>query len=438
MQKDVIRFVRNCRTCQRSKAPRDKYNELLHPLPIPTERWQDISMDFITGLPEVNGRNAILTVVDRLSKERHFLPCTALDEGTSAEATAGLLIEGVFRLHGLPRTIVSDRGPQFTSDIWKAFCKRLGITSKLSTAFHPQTDGQTERANQDVERQLRTYCNYMQDDWLNWLPMAEFADNNAVSAATGLSPFFANKGFHPRMNFGPDTNTATYQSTRARLQAAKADDITGTMARILEYIKTGAESAGKTMTAQANKSRKDVAYKVGDLVFLSSRNIKTARPSKKLDDKMLGPFRIIGKGGHSYELELPVTMKTEKVFHTSLLRKAAEDPLVGQTIAPPPPIIVDGADEYEVDDILDSKLVRGKVKYRVKWRGYEDNDLEWYNADDGEFDSAADVVAEYHRRNPRKPKPAATIATAAIDTGAERRLQSNIYEHLASAVDVAC
>ena len=312
---------------------------------------------------------------------------------------------------------MSDRGPQFTSDIWKSFCKRLNITSKLSTAFHPETDGQTERANQDVERQLRTYCSYMQNDWLQWLPIAEFADNNATSATTGLTPFFANKGFHPRMSFGPDPTT--YDSTRARLQAAKAEDIAGTMSRVLEYMRTGAETASKRMAEHTNKTRKDVIYRAGDLVFLSSRNIKTARPSKKLDDKMLGPFKVIGRKGHSYELQLPATMKIHNVFHPSLLRKAAEDPLLGQKTAPPQPIIVDGTDQYEVDDILDAKLIRGRLKYRVKWRGYEDRDLDWYNADDGEFDSAADVVAEFHKKNPWKPGPATTTTTAA------HRLRSN-------------
>ena len=342
MRDAVVRFTRNCHRCQRSKAPRDKYNGLLHPLPIPEQRWKDISMDFITGLPEVDGRNAILTVIDRLSKERHYIACTASEEGTSAEATAGLLIEGVFRLHGLPDSVVSDRGPQFTADVWKSFCTRLGINSKLSTAFHPETDGQTERANQDIERQLRTYCSYMQDDWLQWLPMAEFADNNATSSATKLTPFFANKGFHPRMSFSPDPTA--YDSTRARLQAAKAADITGTMSRILQYMKTNAEHASQQMVAQANKRRKDITYKPGDLVFLSSKNIRTARPSRKLDDKMLGPFPVVEKVGHSYKLLLAPTMKIHDVFHPSLLRKAPQDPLLGQKTAPPGPIMVEGTE----------------------------------------------------------------------------------------------
>lgn len=123
-------------------------------------------MDYVTRLPESDGYNAILTIVDRLTKERHYVPCIAAEEDTSAETTAGILIREVFRIHGLPASIVSDRGPQFFATVWKSFCKRLQIQAKLPTAFHPETDGQSERSNQDVERHLRTYCSYLQDDWV--------------------------------------------------------------------------------------------------------------------------------------------------------------------------------------------------------------------------------------------------------------------------------
>ncbi|SLM35328.1 retrotransposon nucleocapsid protein [Lasallia pustulata] len=210
MRRTVEQYIRNCYHCHHSKALRDKYNGLLVPAEVPTQRWTDISLDFITGLPESEQMNAICTIIDKLSKERHYAPCHAADEGTSAEATAQILIQWVFRPHGLPTSITSDRGPQFVATVWRSFCKRLEIKCKLSTAFHPETDGQIERANQDIEKQLRIYCNYMQDDWVRLLPMAEFADNNAVSAGTSMTPFFANKGFHPRMTFGPDdTNYKT-------------------------------------------------------------------------------------------------------------------------------------------------------------------------------------------------------------------------------------
>jgi len=218
----IRQYIRNCHACQRSKAPRDGTNGLLQPLPIPQQRWQDIAMDFITGLPLSEGYNAICTIICRLSKDRHYVPCHWGDGGTSTEETVWIMLWNVYRLHGLPSSIVSDRGSQFVSIMWQSLCKRLKIKANLSTAYHPETDGQSERANQDVERGLRTYCNYMQDDWAKWLPMVEFSDNSNTSSATAMSPFYFNKGFHPRMSFDPDTTD--YETTRQRIEARKADD----------------------------------------------------------------------------------------------------------------------------------------------------------------------------------------------------------------------
>ena len=160
---------------QKSKSSRDGYSGLLNPLPIPDRPWTDISIDFVTGLPESKGHNAILMVVDRFSKMHHYIPCTTDEEGTTAEETARMLIKHVWKVHGLPTTIISDRGPQFVSLVWKSLCVMLGIKAKLSTAFHPETDGQSEISNQEMERYLRTYVNYQQDDWTEWLSLTEFA-----------------------------------------------------------------------------------------------------------------------------------------------------------------------------------------------------------------------------------------------------------------------
>lgn len=144
MRESIKRYIRNCYECHRAKAPTDQKNGLLQPLPIPQQRWLDISLDFITGLPKtMNGNNAILNVIDRLSKERHYIACVSGDEGTSTEETLNMLIDHVYKLHGAPASIVSDRGPQFVSALWKSFNKRLGTQMNLSTAFHPETDGQT-------------------------------------------------------------------------------------------------------------------------------------------------------------------------------------------------------------------------------------------------------------------------------------------------------
>ena len=137
MRKDVKRFVANCHTCRRTKPLRHASHGTLLPLPVPDRPWQDISMDFVVGLPKSKGFDTIWVVVDRLSKQRHFVPCmTTID----AQGLATLFIDNIFRLHGLPDSIVCDRGPQFVADIWRYLCASLGIATQLSTAFHPQTD----------------------------------------------------------------------------------------------------------------------------------------------------------------------------------------------------------------------------------------------------------------------------------------------------------
>ncbi len=213
----------------------------------------------------------------------------------------------------------------------------------LSTGYHPQTDGQTERANQDVERYLRSYCSYMQDNWSAWLPMAEFADNNAISPSIRQSAFFLNKGFHPRMSFDPDLTE--YETTRARIEAGKAENISEYMEQSLTVAKQVLERARTIMKEQADRHRKEMVYKVGDMVFLNSRNITTSRPSEKLDDKILGPFKILAVIGIVYRLELPSIIKILNVFAPDLLRLDPADPLEGQRNEPPGPIVVKDEDE---------------------------------------------------------------------------------------------
>ena len=165
MKKDVERYICNCHIYKRSKTLRDCYNGMLKPLPVPERPWTDIILDFVTGLPECELKNAILIVVDCLSKEKVYIPYSdSKNKGTNAEATARMLAHNVRRKHGLPSSVVSDRGPQFVSTIWKTLCKILGINAKLLTAFHLETDGQSKIANQEMERHLQAYVNHFQNN----------------------------------------------------------------------------------------------------------------------------------------------------------------------------------------------------------------------------------------------------------------------------------
>ena len=162
MQRFVDQYVQNCHTCTRTKAPRHAKYGVLRPLPVPQHRWKDITMDFVVGLPLVNGYDSVCVSVDRLTKERHLTACHST---ITSEGLADLFIHNIFRLHGLPDSVTSDWGPQFIRAAWKQVCKKLGIKAQLSTAFHPETDGQTEKINGVMEQYLRAFISYQQDDW---------------------------------------------------------------------------------------------------------------------------------------------------------------------------------------------------------------------------------------------------------------------------------
>lgn len=356
-------------------------------------------MDFITHLEPSQKYDAILVVVDRLTKMRHLIPCSGTCD---AEETARLYIRHVWKLHGLPRTGISDRGPQFISAFWKHLNKRLKIDALLSTAYHPETDGQTERMNAVLEQYLRAYVSYLQNDWAEWLPLAEFAANLHVSETTGVSPFFANYGFHPRLGFEPVLPADARPATRdAKAFAQKMQDIT-------DFLRTEMTSAQARHEEQANRSRRPARrFREGQLVWLDSRNIRTLRPQKKLDWKNLGPFtvkRVISP--YAYELDLPASMRIHPVFNVTLLRPASDDPVPGQRQPPPPPIEVEGLEEWEVEDIVDSRWERRgrggpRLRYTVKWVGYD-------NVTDVPADyleNAQETVLNFHRRYPDKPRP---------------------------------
>lgn len=397
MRDFVARYVRNCHTCAKSKTRRHAKYGVLKPLPVPNGRWKDISMDFVTGLPESEGHNAILVVVDRLTKMRHFIPTTT---DASAETVADLYVNHVYRLHGFPKTVVSDRGPQFSALFWKLLCRRLRTERLLSTAFHPETDGQTEISNAGMEQYLRAYTTYSQDDWAKWLGLAEFAANNAFSEPIQCSPFYANYGYNPCIGFEP-RSTLAKSSLPAEI---KADEYANHMEDLLEVLRTEMSAAQAKYEDDANRHREPApAFKVGDQVWLDARNIRTKRPARKLDWKNLGRFsvkRVLSPW--AYELELPETMKVHPVFHVSLLTRVADDPLPGQVQPSGMPIEVEGDISYEVEDIYDSKRVQGgHVRYLVKWVGYDAPTWEPVSYVDG----AEEMLETFHRLYPGKPRP---------------------------------
>ncbi len=219
----IKRYIRNCHACQQSKTSRNSINELLHSLLISQKRWKDIIMNFITELSLSKDYNVICTIICYLIKKRHYVFCHWEDEDISVEETVWIMLWNVYRLHDLLSFIVSNRDSQFISTMWQSLCKWLRITTSLSTVYHSEIDDQSEWVNQDVERELRIYCNYMQNDWVKWLFMMKFSENFNIFSIISMTSFYFNKNFHSRMSF--DLDTTDYKTIHERFKARKADDI---------------------------------------------------------------------------------------------------------------------------------------------------------------------------------------------------------------------
>jgi hypothetical protein len=204
----------------------------------------------------------------------------------------------------------------------------------------------------------------MQNDWAKLLPMIEFVDNNALSSVIFSTSFFLNKDFHPRMSF--ELDVIEYESSRERLQAAKAENISEHMNKTLKFARESLVKTREQMMKQVNKHRKEVDYEIGSKMFLNERNIVTARPFKKLDDKMLDSFTNLGLVDSSYKLELSESMRVHDVFHSDLLRPAVDDPLPGQKNEPSGSIVVNDEEEWKINDILNFRRYRRRLQYRVK------------------------------------------------------------------------
>ena len=236
MNSDIQRYVQNCQVCRRVKSFRQTYQGGLQQLSVPNAVWQDLAVDFVVDLPpskmnRIEYRN-ILTVTDRLSKYRYFI----LADSMTADETAILFYTHIWSKHGLPKTVVSDRSTQFVSQFMKQLYRRLQIQSKLSTAFHPQTDGQSENSNQTMETYLRTYVNHLQDNWSVWLPAAQFTINNHVSKTTKVTPFFALYGTHPRMGVEPPSKPVTVTSKQLK-DVTSANEFANRMEALHTYLR---------------------------------------------------------------------------------------------------------------------------------------------------------------------------------------------------------
>lgn len=390
-------YVQSCVTCGRNKPRRHKPYGRLQPLPIPERPWDSISMDFIEQLPNSNGFTAILVIVDRLSKLGIFIPTT---DDIDSEGLARLFLLHVFSKHGAPGHISSDRGSEFISRFTRSLGTLLDMKLHHTSGHHPEANGQVERVNQTLEQYLRLYCDYQQTNWSDLLPIAEFTYNNTPSDSTGISPFYATKGYNPSIAVYPERDIA---SARARDFAVDIHDL---QASLKEQIVV----ARDRYTASANARREPPPdFHIGDTAYVKSEHIRTTRPTRKLAERYLGPFKIIAQPGpQSFTIQLPDYLSTvHPVFHVSQLEPHIPDEFPGRVQEPPPPVIVDNEEEYEISDVLDCKVDRryksSPLRYYVRWHGYEGTaeEFSWVSATD--LEHSPDLVRDFHTLHPTVP-----------------------------------
>jgi transposase InsO family protein len=310
------------------------------------------------------GMNMVCVFVDRLGKRPVSIPC---NKEIDAQALAQLYLVHIHKYYGPATTIVSDRGPQFISAFWEEFCRLLGTKLKLSTAYHPQTDGQTENANQWIDQRLRPFVNTFQDDWSRLVHYIDYAAASLPHDSTGLSSFQVELGYQPRTDIDwirlPDKVRVSKHIKEARLDA-KAH-----IKRIheaWEWCRKSMAVAQEKQQVQANKHRRPVDFEKDDMVWVSTKNWTSERPSRKLGYQNEGPYRILEKVGHSYRLQLPESNKRSDLFAPDLLRKDPGNLLPGQYQEPPLLIVYNQQPEWEVDQVLQSRKRDRRLQYQVK------------------------------------------------------------------------
>jgi hypothetical protein len=315
MKHDITQFSSKYEVCAKAKSEHNRLPGLLQPLPIPEQSWHTVSLDFIEGLPKSKTFDTILVVIDKFSKYAHFIP---LSHPYTTLTVAQVYLNNIYKLHGLPQIIVSDRDRVFTSAVWQELFRLTHTTLNTSSSYHPQTGGQTERLNQCLETYLRCMIHDCPTKWFQWLPLAEYWYNTTYHSAHGTTPFEVLYGNKPR-HFGiTTTDTCSVPDLQQWLQDRSA---------MTQLIQQHLARAQQRMKFQADKQRSEREFAVGDWVYLKLQphvqHSVARRTCAKLNYKYFGSYLILQRiGAVAYKLQLPPSSKIHQVVHVSQLKKA--------------------------------------------------------------------------------------------------------------------
>ena len=374
MKREIAEFVSKCLTCQKIKAEHRQPGGDLQKIELPEWKWEQTTMDFVVGLPRTaQGNDMIWVVVDRLTKSAHFI---AIKATFSVEKLAEIYVSQIVRLHGVPRSIISDRDGRFTSRFWRCVHAAMGSKLTFSTAFHPQTDGQSERTIQTLEDMLRSCVMNFKGNWDQKLPLIEFSYNNSYHASIGMAPFEA--------LYGRKCRSPIHWQEVGQKQLQTTDFIQKT-SEDLKVIKQRLNEAFSRQKSYADKRRRPLEFQVGDSVFLKiapMKGIMRFGKKGKLSPRYTGPFEILERIGKvAYRLALPPTLASvHNVFHVSMLKKYVSDP---SHILSQEPVEIETNLTYEEKPIRildrEEKVLRNKTipMIKVLWRNHNVEEATW-------------------------------------------------------------